>query len=42
VNDPFDKSIKRRIKLFLCGSTAGMIASSITYPFDFLRTRMAM
>ena len=37
-----DKSAGRRIRLFLCGLTSGIVAQSITYPLDFLRTRLAM
>lgn len=27
---------------FICGSLSGIIASSIVYPMDLLRTKMAM
>ncbi|CAD8113114.1 unnamed protein product [Paramecium primaurelia] len=40
--DREDKTIIRKIRLFLCGLTSGIIAQSIAYPFDFLRTRLAM
>lgn len=33
---------KKSITLFLCGSISGMTATSITYPLEFVRTRMAM
>ncbi len=31
-----------KIGLFLCGVISGLTATIITYPFEFIRTRMAM